>query len=115
MADIIDLTACITKGQVIKVDDKEYEIKFTYRALRVLEETYGNIGTALDSFIERKKMYEDTLNFLYAALGEKYRLTKTDIEEWITLTSIQILYDVIFEMIMASFGISAADEPQGEA
>ena len=114
MSEAIDLTACIAKGQVIKVDGKEYEIKFTYRALHALEEIYGNVGAALDSFIERRKIYDDTLNFLYASLGEKYKQNKTDIEQWITLSSVHILYSIIFDMIMSSFGESEG-EPQGEA
>lgn len=115
MAEIIDLTACIAKGQVIKIDDKEYELKFSYRALRALEEIYGNVGAALDSLIERNKMYDDTLNFLYAALGEKYKLRKTDIEEWITLSSIHILYNIVLEMVMSSFGTGDTEVSEGEA
>lgn len=112
MAEIIDLTACIAKGQILKVDDKEYEIKFTYRALRALEEIYGNVGKALDSLVNREKLYDDILNFLYASLGEKYKLKKTDIEEWISVSSAPMLYDVILSEIMSGMSLSGKDNTQ---
>ena len=43
MEETLDLTACIAKGKKIKIEDKEYEIKLTYRALRALEQMYGSV------------------------------------------------------------------------
>lgn len=114
MDNVIDLTACVAKGKTIKIDDKEYELKFSFRAIRALEEIYGNMDTALDSFIEQKKIYDDVLNFIFAALGEKYKLKKTDVEEWITVSSTPILYNAIFEEILLSMNTDNEDEEQGE-
>lgn len=115
MEEIIDLTACLAKGKTIRVDEKEYEIKFGYGALRSLEVQYGNVNVALDSFIKRENLYDDTVNFLYAACGERYKLKKTDVEEWISISSAPILYDVIFEALLSSIGTSGGNEEQGEA
>ena len=113
---VIDLTACITRGTFIKIADKEYEIRFSYSALKSLEEQYGNVGMALDSLLSNEKKYENVLNFLYAACGEKYNLKKTDIEEWITLSTIEILRNVIYDAIMGAFGQGNGEEQtQGEA
>lgn len=115
MDEVIDLTACLAKGTVIRIDDKEYEIKINFRAIRSLEQQYGSLGAALDSFIEKKDIYNDVLNFLYAACGEKYKLKKTDIEEWISISSTPILYNAIFEALLSSIGTSSEETQQGEA
>lgn len=114
MKETIDLTACITKGSIIKIEEKEYEIRFNFRTLHALEEIYGNIGAALDSMAKQNNLYEDILNFLYAALGEKYKLKKTDIEEWITISSAPILYSILAEEIFNGIGMNGNDNNSGE-
>lgn len=115
MAEIIDLTAVLAKGRTIKIDNKEYEVKFAFRAIRSLEEQYGTMGAALDALFQQDDIYNNVLNFLYAALGEKYNLKKTDIEEWITVSTAQILYNVIFESLVESIGGGEGASKQGEA
>lgn len=114
MAEIIDLTAVLAKGRTIRIGRKEYEIKFAFRQLRALEEQYGTVGDAIDALIKPDNIYENVLNFLYAALGERYSLKKTDIEEWITVSTTQILYDIIFEALLESMG-GREENSQGEA
>lgn len=114
MNEVVDLTACIAKGKIIRVEDKEYEIKFTFRAIRALEEKYENLDTALDSFINKENLYEDVLNFLYAACGEKYNLKKSELEEWISISTAKMLYYTIFEAILFSIGTSSEEQEQGE-
>ena len=114
MEEPIDLTACLAKGKTIRIDEKEYEIKFGFGALRSLELQYGNVNAALDSFIKRENLYDNIVNFLYAACGERYKLKKTDIEEWISISSAPILHDVIFEALLSSIGTNSEEE-QGEA
>lgn len=115
MDNSINLTACVAKGKTITVEDKEYELRFSFRAIRALEEIYGNMGAALDSFVGQEHIYDDVLNFLFAALGEKYKLKKTDIEEWITVSSAPVLYNAIFEQLFLSMDMGERDETQGEA
>ncbi|MGN0107473.1 MAG: hypothetical protein ACI4A5_07250 [Hominilimicola sp.] len=114
MDEVIDLTACLAKGKVIRIEGKEYEIKFDFRAIHSLEQQYGNLGAALDSFMGNENLYDNVLNFLYAACGEKYKLKKTDIEEWISLSTIFILHDLIFEAILSSIGTKNEKSEQGE-
>lgn len=114
MDEVIDLTACIAQGKKIKIGRKEYEIKFDYKTLLSLEKQYGTVGAAIECFMDKQKIYENVLNFLYAACGEKYSLKKTDIEGWISLSTVNILYNVVFETIMLSFGTQNT-EKQGEA
>lgn len=115
MDEVIDLTACLAKGKVIRIEDKEYEIKINFRAIRSLEQQYGSLNEALDRFIGRKDVYNDVLNFVYAACGEKYNLKKTDIEEWISISTAEILYNTIFESLLSSIGTNSGDTEQGEA
>lgn len=112
MDEVIDITACIAKGKILKVDNKEYEVKFDFRALQVLEQQYETVGNAIKNFFDENKIYANVANFLYAACGEKYKLKKTDIEEWISVSSIGILYNLIYEAVLGSFG-NKTDE-QGE-
>lgn len=114
MDEVIDLTACIAKGKTIRIGNEDYEIKFSFRAICSLEKQYGDFGTALDSFTSREKIYDNVLNFLYAACGERYSLKKTDIEEWISVSSVQILYDVILEALLSSIGTNSGEDNQGE-
>lgn len=117
MAEMIDLTAVLAKGRTLKIDDKEYEIKYAFRQLRVLEEQYGTVGDAINALANEDNgdIYTIVLNFLYAALGEKYSLKKTDIEEWITVSSAPILYSLIFEAMLESIGGGNGENKQGEA
>lgn len=114
MEETLDLTACIAKGKKIKIEDKEYEIKLTYRALRVLEQMYGSVGQAIEMFGNKTDIYGDVLNFLYAMVGERYNLRKVDIEDWISLGTINILYDVVYAAVISAFGVQEATEEQGE-
>lgn len=115
MDEVIDITACLAKGKIVKVEDKEYEVKFGFRAILELEKQYGTVGAALDSFIKNKDFYNNTLNFLYAALGEKYKLKKTDIEEWISISTAPQLHDTILEALLLGFGTAKGESEQGEA
>ncbi len=115
MDEVIDLTACLARGKVIRIEDKEYEIKFGFRAIRSLEEQYGSVNKAIESLLNREALYDDVLNFLYAACGEKYKLKKTDIEEWISISTAAILYNAIFESLLSSIGTNSGDTEQGEA
>lgn len=114
MEETLDLTACIAKGKKIKIEDKEYEIKLTYRALRALEQMYGSVGQAIEMFGNKTDIYGDVLNFLYAMVGERYNLRKVDIEDWISLGTINILYDVVYAAVISAFGEQEATEEQGE-
>ena len=114
--EILDLTACIPSGKEFKVGNKTYTVIFNYRALKSLEKQYGTVSAALDDFSDRSNIYNNVLNFLYAALGERYRLKKTDVEEWITLSTVNILHDLIFDALLGAFGQSSdADAGEGEA
>jgi hypothetical protein len=114
MAEIVDMTACIAGGTYFSIGKKEYEIKFTFGAIRSLEEQYGNVGAALDSLVEKKDIYNDVLNFLYAACGERYKMKKTDIEKWISISSCPIFYNLIVEAVFSSIGMNSDAAEQGE-
>ena len=47
-------------------------------------------------------------------VGERYNLRKVDIEDWISLGTINILYDVVYAAVISAFGVQEATEEQGE-
>ena len=102
--NILDLTAVIPQPKVFKLGNKSFELLYNYKAIKKLEEIYGSVGAALDAFSNQDDVYTDTINFLYSALAEPYKLSKQEIESWIGLTSINLFRDIIMEALINSYG-----------
>lgn len=116
--DILDLTAIIPQPKAFKLGNKNFELLYNYKAIKKLEEIYGSVGAALDAFSNQDDVYTDTINFLYAGLGETYKLTKQEIESWIGLTSINLFRDIIMDALINSYGknnaVGAEETEAGE-
>ena len=78
-----------------------------------MEETL-DLTACIEMFGNKTDIYGDVLNFLYAMVGERYNLRKVDIEDWISLGTINILYDVVYAAVISAFGVQEATEEQGE-
>ncbi len=100
----IDLSNVMPKGVKFKIENKEYELVYSFGALKRLGEAYGTVGAAIDALSAREEPYDLVVNFLYCGLCDKYKLTKQDIEEWVGVGSVNLLYNLIFSAIMSSFG-----------
>lgn len=111
---MLDLTAVIPQGKKFKIDGKEYELVFHFKAIRKLEELYGSMDKAMDAFNQNKSAYEVTVNFLYAGLGDDYKLTKQEIESWVGLGSVVLLRNILFDALMRSYGTPDGEKEPGE-
>ena len=110
--ETVDLTACLPQPTIIKVNGKEYKISFPFKVIAAIEEEYGTMTEALNAFYtpEDGKAYEHTANFLFAALGGKYKIKKEDIDEWITPKTLKLLHGAVSDALLASFGRSENED-----
>lgn len=113
-----DISNVLPQGIEFKIEDNSYEIIYNYRAIKRLADIYGTVDKAMDALGNEDK-YTTTLNFLYAALTDKYKLKKEDIEKWLGINSIKTFYEIVFSAILLSYGKQenmeeAEDSAQGE-
>lgn len=113
MEQSLDISNTIPKGVSFTVGKKEYELVYHFGNLKLLSDTYGSVQKAIDALNERKDPYTLVLNFLYAALHERYKLSKSKIEEWIGPGSVNLLYNLVFSAILLAFGETDSGEDDG--
>lgn len=104
MEQSLDISNTLPKGVSFTVGKKEYELVYHFGTLKLLGDTYGSVQKAIDALNERKDPYTLVLDFLYAALHERYKLSKSKIEEWIGPGSVNLLYNLIFSAVLLAFG-----------
>lgn len=108
--ETIDISDVLPKGVSFTIGKKEYEIIYNFKTLKELGDMYGGIQNAIDALTNHENPYQIVLDFLWAALGERYKLKKTDIEEWIGPGSLNLLYNLIYTAVMKSFGNSGKED-----
>ena len=114
MDETLDLTACLPQTKNFKIDEKEYGLIFDYQAILNLEKIYGSAKSALATFHDKSNIYENTVNFLYAGLAGRYKITKQEIESWIGMGTINILDRIIFEALILSYGVPNNDSEEAD-
>lgn len=110
--DVQDISNVIPKGVNFKVEKKQYDVIYNFRAIKRLIEIYGGLDKAVAALRENKDPYDVTVNFLYAALCDEYKLKKQAVEEWIGPGSVNLLYNVVFSAFLLAFGDTKDDEEQ---
>ncbi len=99
-----DISNVLPKGVSFKIGKKEYEIVYNFSTLKYLGDIYGSVDNAIKVLQEKKDPYMIVLNFLYAGLHDRYKISKSRIEEWIGPGSVNLLYNLVFNGIILSFG-----------
>lgn len=109
----IDMTNVIPIGVDFKLQNKKYTLIYNYRAITRLEQIYGSLSEAMQNFSNNLNAYDDTINFLWCALTDEYKLSKQDIEKWIG-ADITPWKNIVFDAIIKAYGHRDTEDSEGE-
>lgn len=109
----IDVSNVLPQGIDFEINQNNYMLIYSYRALKRLSDIYGSVGKAIDALRSEDK-YDTTVNFLFAGLCDKYKLKKSDIEDWVGPNSVHLFYNIVFNAVIKAFGTTKNDDDSAE-